>query len=153
MAPPPILSTTADQILQIVDECPGCGTNHLDLFPTAFSSLADPSKGVIDITWDYVPCPVTGPLEIHMKSGVSAYWFSAQVVNGHRRTHSLDVSIDQGKTWKTTTRQTYNFFEISSGAGASTAWVRATSHTETQVIVKNVPMTGDAVVKAGSNYA
>ncbi|KAK1063533.1 hypothetical protein LTR12_006644 [Friedmanniomyces endolithicus] len=137
----------------IVDECPGCGTNHLDLFPTAFSALASPSAGVIDVTWDYVPCPVTGPLQIHMKSGVSEYWFSAQVVNAHRRTSKMEVSTNQGASWTTATRMTYNFFEISSGVGANSAWIRLTSQTGTTVVVKNVPMTSDAVVTAGENYA
>ncbi|KAK1815845.1 hypothetical protein LTR12_009730 [Friedmanniomyces endolithicus] len=137
----------------IVDECPGCGTNHLDLFPTAFSALASPSAGVIDVTWDYVPCPVTGPLQIHMKSGVSEYWFSAQVVNAHRRTSKMEVSTNQGASWTTATRMTYNFFEISSGVGANSAWVRVTSQTGTTVVVKNVPMTSDAIVTAGGNYA
>lgn len=138
----------------IVDECPGCGTNHLDLFPNAFTDLAAASTGVIDVTWDYVPCPhISGPLEIHMKTGVSEYWFSAQVVNAHRRTAKLEVSTDEGKTWKAASRTTYNFFEISSGVGASTAWVRATSHVGTTVVVKNVAQTGGAVAKAGSNYA
>ncbi|TKA30539.1 hypothetical protein B0A54_15833 [Friedmanniomyces endolithicus] len=108
----------------IVDECPGCGTNHLDLFPTAFSALASPSAGIIDVTWDYVPCPVTGPLQIHM-----------------------------GASWTTATRMTYNFFEISSGVGANSAWIRVTSQTGTTVVVKNVPMTSDAIVTAGGNYA
>ena len=138
----------------IVDECPGCGTNHLDLFPDAFASLADKTKGVIDLSWDFVPCSViTSPLQIHMKSGVSQYWFSAQVVNGKRRTSKIDVSIDQGKTWKSTQRQTYNFYEISSGAGAATAWIRATSHTGSTVTIKDVSMTGDAVATATANYA
>ncbi|KAK0285223.1 hypothetical protein LTR35_005425 [Friedmanniomyces endolithicus] len=137
----------------IVDECPGCGTNHLDLFPTAFSALASPSAGIIDVTWDYVPCPVTGPLQIHMKSGVSEYWFSAQVVNAHRRTSKMEVSTNQGASWTTATRMTYNFFEISSGVGANSAWIRVTSQTGTTVVVKNVPMTSDAIVTAGGNYA
>lgn len=50
-------------------------------------------------------------------------------------------------------RTTYNFFEISSGVGATTAWIRATSHVGTSVVVKDVPMTSDAVKEADSNYA
>ncbi len=61
-----------------------------------------------------------------MKSGVSQYWFSAQVVNASRRTAKMEVSTDQGKTWKAAQRTTYNFFEISSGVGASSAWIRVT---------------------------
>lgn len=137
----------------IVDECPGCGDNHLDLFPGAFDELADASKGVIDVSWDYVPCDtISSPLEIHLKSGVSEYWFSAQVVNAKRRTASMEVSTDQGATWKSTTRKDYNFFEISSGVGASTAWIRVTSHVGTTVTVKDVSMTSDAVTTASANY-
>ncbi|KAK5136383.1 hypothetical protein LTR08_003509 [Meristemomyces frigidus] len=138
----------------IVDECPGCGSNHLDLFPDAFAALDNPTAGIIPITWDYVPCPkVSGALQIHMKTGVSQYWFSAQVVNGDRRTAKLEASIDQGATWTVASRTTYNFFEISAGVGASTAWIRATSHVGTTVVVKDVAMQGDALVTGGSNYA
>lgn len=101
---------------QIVDQCPGCGPNHLDLFQDAFTQLAPASKGVINLNWQYVPCPhIQGPLEIRMKSGVSPYWFSAQVINAQRRTSKLEVSTDQGRTWRRTQRQTYNYFEIASG--------------------------------------
>ena len=88
-----------------------------------------------------------------MKSGVSQYWFSAQVVNTHRRTAKLEASTDGGKTWKTATRTTYNFYEIASGVGAATADIRVTSFTGTQVVVKGVPMQGDAVKVGPSNYA
>lgn len=106
------------------------------------------------MNWNWVPCPhVSGPLSIHMKSGVSPYWFSAQVVNGKRRTRKLEVSTNQGKTWRSAQRTEYDFFEIESGVGASTAWIRATSVTGSKVVVKGVPMRGDAVKKAGKNYA
>lgn len=104
------------------------------------------------MTWDFVPCPLSGPLSIHMKSGVSQYWFSAQVVNGRRRTAKLEVSTDQGRSWKNASRTPYNFFEISSGVGASSAWVRVTAVGGGSVVVKDVPMRSDAVVKAGGNY-
>jgi expansin len=105
------------------------------------------------VTWDYVTCSaVTGPLEIHLKSGVSEYWFSAQVVNGNDRTASMEVSTDGGSTWTSTDREDYNFFQISSGVGASSATVRVTSFGGVVVTVDNVSMTSDAVVKASSNY-
>ena len=137
-----------------MDECPGCGVNHLDLFPNAFAALANPSAGIIDVSWDYVPCPhISGPLEIHMKSGSSQYRFSAHVVNAKRRTAKLEVSTNGGQSWLSTQRKDYNFFEISSGVGASTAWVRVTSVTGSSVVIQGVPQQGDAVVKATKNYA
>ena len=142
--------TTLPRVLR----CPNCGENHLDLFPNAFADLAPKSEGVIPVTWDYVPCPhISEPLEIHMKSGVSEYWFSAQVVGARRRTSKMEVSTDQGHSWTATERQTYNFFEISSGVGASSAWVRVTSQVGQKIVVKGVSMQSDAVVKASKNYA
>lgn len=76
----------------IVDECPGCGQNHLDLFPDAFSELAPQSEGVINVSWSYVDCSITSPLQIYLKSGVSAYWFSAQVVNVNKVSFSWPVN-------------------------------------------------------------
>lgn len=76
----------------ITDQCPGCGTNHLDLYQEAFVQLAEESKGVIDVTWDYVVCPISSALEVHLKEGCSANWFSAQVVNGNKvRAHAVDT--------------------------------------------------------------
>ncbi|THX31145.1 barwin-like endoglucanase [Aureobasidium pullulans] len=137
----------------ITDQCPGCGTNHLDLYENAFTQLAAKSAGIINVSWDYVACPITSPLSIHMKSGVSQYWFSAQVVNAKRRTTKLEVSTDSGKTWKAAARTTYNFFEISSGSGATSAWIRVTSETGSTVTVKNVSQAGDVRATATANYA
>ncbi|TVY19669.1 Expansin-YoaJ [Lachnellula arida] len=136
----------------IVDECPGCGTNHLDLFPTAFSALATPSTGVIDVSWSYVDCPITTPLQVHNKEGVSAYWFSMQVVNANKAVSTLEVSTDGGSTWQTTTRKDYNFFENESGFGTDTVDVKVTSSAGEVVIVDNVAITAGSVVTAGSNF-
>ncbi|CAK3854464.1 barwin-like endoglucanase [Lecanosticta acicola] len=137
----------------VTDQCPGCGQNHLDLYENAFPELAAKSAGHIQVTWDWVECPISSPLEIHMKSGVSAYWFSAQVVNGNKRTASMSVSTDGGSTWKDgLTRKTYNFFENSSGFGTTTVDVRVESEDGDRVIVKNVAVTGDSKTTASGNY-
>ncbi|KAF4632784.1 hypothetical protein G7Y89_g5350 [Cudoniella acicularis] len=117
----------------IVDECPGCGTNHLDLFPTAFSTLADPTVGIID-------------------NGVSAYWFSMQVVNANQPVASLEVSTDGGSTWQSTTRQTYNFFENSSGFGTTTVDVKVTSTSGETVVVNGVNVASGESTTAVSNF-
>lgn len=70
---------------QVVDQCPsGCDGHDLDLFQAAFVKLADVSKGIIDVDWEYVDCPITSPLQVRMKEGCSAYWFSAQAVNANK---------------------------------------------------------------------
>ncbi|TGO31605.1 hypothetical protein BHYA_0488g00030 [Botrytis hyacinthi] len=137
-------------IAMITDECPGCGMNHLDLYPTAFTSLAPLSKGIINVTWDYVPCPITTPLQLHLKEGVSAYWFSMQVVNAAEGVAKLDVSTDGGKTWQSTTRTTYNYFEHSAGYGSKVN-VRVTGLSGKTVIVNNVAVTPGNLVTASGN--
>ncbi|THV49753.1 hypothetical protein BGAL_0180g00010 [Botrytis galanthina] len=134
----------------ITDECPGCGTNHLDLYPTAFTSLAPLSKGIIDVTWNYVDCPITTPLQVHLKEGVSAYWFSMQVVNAAEGVAKLDVSTDGGSTWQSTTRTTYNYFEHSAGYGSKVN-VRVTGLSGKTVTINNVAVTPGNLVTASGN--
>jgi hypothetical protein len=126
--------------------------NHLDLFPNAFSTLADPTVGVIEVTWDYIDCPITSPLQVHNKEGVSAYWFSMQVVNANKGVSTLEVSTDGGNTWQSTTRQSYNYFENSSGFGTTTVDVKVTSIDGDVVVVDNVDVSPDLVVTASANF-
>jgi expansin (peptidoglycan-binding protein) len=137
----------------ITDECPGCGTNHLDLYPDAFKKLADPSKGVIPISWDFVPCGITSPIVLKNKSGTSPYWFSMQVVNSNVAVKSLEVSTDGGKTWKATTRQTYNYFENSAGFGTQTVDVRVTSTGGQTIVVKSVSVASTSKTTASGNFS
>lgn len=128
---------------------------HLDLSPNMFSQLADKSRGEIDTTWRYVACPITSPLEIRMHGGASQWWFAATVVNATLHTAKLEVSSDGGNTWKATKRDTNNFFTLpgNGGTNTKTAWVRVTSNTGSQVVVKDVDMTSNKYTKATSNYA
>ena len=104
------------------------------------------------IEWEFVKCPITTPLAIHMHKGASQYWFAATVENATRRTKSLEVSVDQGKTWIQTTRNINNFFEAKDPLKGSSAWVKLTSHTDTQVIVKDVVLKSESVTKSTTNY-
>jgi hypothetical protein len=75
-----------------------------------------------------------------------------QVVNANKRVTSLEVSTDGGKTWQQTTRQSYNFFENSSGFGTSSVDVKVTSVDGDVVIVNDVQVTPDSVVTASANF-
>jgi len=39
---------------QVVDECPSCNANDLDLSPATFEKFAPLAQGEIDITWEFV---------------------------------------------------------------------------------------------------
>lgn len=106
--------------VMVVDECPGgCNSNDLDLLQSAFTDIGTESAGIIDITWEYVACPITTPVELKNKEGVSANWFSMQARNANQAVSSLETSSDGGSTWEATTRQDYNYFENSSGVGST----------------------------------
>lgn len=118
-----------------------------------FAQIADKSLGEIDIEWEFVPCPITDGIQIKMHSGASQYWFAATVMNARLRTSKLEVSSDSGSTWKSTTRNVNNFFELEGGTGSETAWVRATSESGETVIVKDVTLASGKTTKATTNYA
>ncbi|KAH1299827.1 hypothetical protein KXX11_006071 [Aspergillus fumigatus] len=135
----------------IVDQCPECEQDHLDLFQNAFTQLADVSKGIIPITWSFVPCGITTPLVLKNKEGTSPYWFSMQVMNANEPVAKLEVSTDGGKTWQGTTRTSYNFFEKSSGFGKDTVDVRVTGQSGATLTVTNVGTSSGSSVTAKSN--
>ncbi len=137
----------------VVDQCPGCGQNHLDLFPDAFQQLADPSKGVIPVSWDIVPCGISSPIILKNKEGTSKYWFSMQVMNSNVPVSKLEVSTDGGATWHETTRMDYNFFENSSGFGVDSLDVKVTSVTGGSIVVNNVSVDASTTATAGSNLS
>ncbi|KAJ9142916.1 Rare lipoprotein A [Pleurostoma richardsiae] len=136
----------------IVDQCPECDAGHLDLFQDAFEQLGDLSAGIISTSYTFVPCGITSPIVLHNKSGTSAYWFSMQVVNANEPVAKLEVSTDGGSTWQATTRQSYNFFENSSGFGTSSVDVRVTSQGGKTIVVNGVSVASDSQVTAGSNF-
>ncbi|KAJ6070196.1 hypothetical protein N7467_010323 [Penicillium canescens] len=137
----------------VVDQCPECESNHLDLFQSAFAELSDISAGVINIDWSYVSCDLDGPVNLKNKEGTSAYWFSMQVINANEAVTKLEVSTDGGSSWKSTTRTNYNYFENSSGFGTDTVDVRVTGSSGKTVVVKNVGCASGSEVTASSNLS
>lgn len=136
----------------IVDKCPECESNHLDLFETAFSELAATSEGIIPISWSFVPCGIDSPITLKNKEGTSAYWFSMQVVNSNEPVEKLEVSTDGGSTWQATTRSDYNFFENESGFGTESVDVKVTAKSGGVVTVKNVGCQSGVEKEASGNF-
>lgn len=135
----------------VTDQCPGCGTNHLDLYENAFVKLAAKQAGTIKVSWDFVPCGITSPLVLRNKQGTSKYWFSVQVLNANVGVSKVDVSTDGGKTWKATQRQPYNYFQNASGFGQDSVDIRVTGINGKTQIVKGMGSTPDAKKSAGGN--
>jgi expansin (peptidoglycan-binding protein) len=67
----------------VVNGCPGCEVGHLDLSPQAYQVIAAGYNGVPPITWQYVPCDVTGPIRYAYFAGSTTSFAWVQVRN-HR---------------------------------------------------------------------
>ncbi|CBY01027.1 hypothetical protein IAQ61_011922 [Plenodomus lingam] len=137
----------------VVDQCPGCGPNHLDLFPDAFAKLDNPNRGVIPVSWEFVPCGITSPIILKNKEGTSRWWFSMQVMNSNVRVTKLEVSTDGGRTWRGTERKPYNFFEFQSGFGTDSVDIKITSVGGKVITVKDVSIAAQTTKSAGSNFS
>ncbi|KAK8013835.1 hypothetical protein PG990_007131 [Apiospora arundinis] len=150
-----MLTTRANRntpLSQIVDICTPCEATRLNLFQDAFAQLADLSQGIIDVAYTYVPCGISGtPLRLRNKEGTSAWWFSMQVLGADVPVASLEVSVDDGRTWRPTTRQEYNFFEEPRGFGKDTVSVRVTGETGRSVVVPGVGMEPGLETTASGN--
>lgn len=65
----------------------------------------------------------------------------------------LEVSVDDARTWESTVRQDYNYFEREdkSGFGKDVVVVRVTCSNGNQVIIPNVRMDSEAQLVAPVN--
>ncbi|KAK7189975.1 Expansin-YoaJ 1 [Paraphaeosphaeria sporulosa] len=136
----------------VVDQCPECAVNKLDLFENAFTQIGTKSEGIIPITYSIVPCGITSPIILKNKEGTSPYWFSMQVMNSNVAVSKLEVSTDGGATWKATKRSAYNFWENSAGFGTSSVDVRVTGVNGKTVTVKGVSVAASTTKTAGGNF-
>ncbi|KAL8285819.1 hypothetical protein RB597_002749 [Gaeumannomyces tritici] len=138
----------------VVDSCPGCPTNQLDLFQNGFPNIGDRNAGVVPVSWDVTPCGIKEPLKVRNKDGTSRFWFAMQVFNSDKKVTALDVSTDGGRTWQPTARRDYNFFEKPGGGGgfgADAVTVRVTCAGGGTVTMQNVGMTSGATFTAAGN--
>ncbi|KAL2010208.1 hypothetical protein VTN00DRAFT_6015 [Thermoascus crustaceus] len=136
----------------IVDQCPSCQENHIDLFQDAFSALASLATGLLNIKYEFVPCDISSPIVLKNKDGSSPYWFSMQVVNANIPVKTLEVSTDGGNTWQQTQREQYNFFNKDGGFGTDTVDVKVTSKTGKVLITKGVKVGSGVSHTAAENF-
>jgi len=133
--------------LRIVDRCPECERGHLDLSKEAFAKIADVSAGRVPISWQVVPCAVTGDVGYHYKDGTSQYWTAIQV-----RNHRLPIAkleIQKGGGFVAVSREPYNYFVLGSGAGPGPVTVRITS-ADGQTLTDTLPAAASDVSAQGA---
>lgn len=124
--------------------------------PDTWSKLTNgySGGGVDGIEWEWIACPLpeSSPLQVHMHKGASQYWFAATIENATLRNKKVEVSSDEGATWKAATLHDPNMWGLTGTLPSATAWVRVTSINGDEVIVKDVALASGKVTKATDNY-
>jgi expansin (peptidoglycan-binding protein) len=137
--------------IRIVDRCPECSRGDLDFSPQAFDKITDAKRelGRVAISWQFVPCDVEGPVSYKYKDGANQWWTAVQVRNHRMPVSKLEWSTD-GTSWKTTNRQSYNYFLADGGFGPGSVQVRVTS-IDGQVLQDHLPPVQAELVVPGTS--
>jgi len=96
-------------VVKIIDKCGGCAKGHFDLSKSAFALLGDPDLGVIQISYEFVPCQTTGNITYRVIDGSTVGWASLVVQNHRYGVKKLEVK-GNGGDWKEARRADYNEF-------------------------------------------
>ncbi|XVV13849.1 expansin EXLX1 family cellulose-binding protein [Actinoplanes sp. CA-131856] len=126
--------------VKVIDSCPECPAGHLDLSLTAFKKIGVQSDGIIPITYRTVPnAAVPGPVSVRVKEGSSQYWLSVLIDNHANQLASVKVA-GSGGTFKSATREDFNYWTLPSGAGSGPFKVKITDIYGNSVTVPNIKL-------------
>jgi expansin (peptidoglycan-binding protein) len=115
--------------VKVIDSCPPCGPGHIDLSRTAFRKIADEIDGIVPVRYRRAADPaVPGPVSVRIKEGSSRYWFAALIDNHGQPLTSVKVA-GRGGSFRTATREDFNYWIIDDGAGPGPFTVRITDVT------------------------
>jgi expansin (peptidoglycan-binding protein) len=137
--------------VMVNNECPApCRVHQLDLSPQAFAKLADPNTGQLDVTWQLLSQPLSGPLSVRYKVGSSQYWCMIQVINHRNPVATLEVG--GGSSWRQLSRTSYNYFVSPNGSGCGGP-LRITDIYGQRLVVSALPVRPDAVQSTDLQFA
>ena len=128
---------------RIVDQCPECKQGDIDLSPSAFAKIAAVELGRVDISWQYVPCTVSGPIRYFFKEGSNQWWTAVQIRNHLNAIAKLEYDAGGGN-FVAVNRESYNYFVADQGMGPGPYSFRVTD-----VYGSVLTDTGIAHVEAG----
>jgi len=136
--------------IRIVDLCPECLQGHIDLSQEAFAKIADPVLGVVPVTWQYLPCSVTGPVAYRFKEGSSQWWTAIQVRNTRYAVKTLEAK--QQGAFVALARQSYNYFVAASGLGVGPYELRVTDILGHQLVDNGIALSVGQVVSGAAQF-
>jgi expansin (peptidoglycan-binding protein) len=131
----------------VLDSCGPCAVGHIDLSEKAFSQLADPDIGDIQVTYKTAVNPsLPGPLKFKM-SDVNEYYFSILPLNHGNPLSS--VQVNGGNGYQSLTRNGDGFWVANNGAGNGPFQVRLTDVLGHVKTVSGVQLLGSQTQSTG----
>ncbi|MEV6488865.1 expansin EXLX1 family cellulose-binding protein [Actinoplanes sp. NPDC051633] len=135
--------------VKVIDSCPECADNHLDLSRTAFKKIANEVDGRVPITFKKVRSPrVPGPMSVLIKEGASQYWFAALIDNHANPLTTVKVS-NRGGAFRSAQRADYNYWIIDGGAGSGPFTIKITDVYGKTSTLSGIKMKPGVTQKAG----
>ncbi|ROO58344.1 expansin (peptidoglycan-binding protein) [Micromonospora sp. Llam0] len=108
----------------VMDQCPECAAGHIDLSREAFARIADPVRGIVDVSYRAVVDPQTGPLAVRVKEGASQWWFAVRVTDHGNPLATVEARTGSG--WRGLVRHDYNYWLADDGLGPGPYSLRVT---------------------------
>lgn len=128
--------------VRIVDQCPECPQGDIDLSPDAFALIAPIEAGRVPIGWEYIACPVDGPVVYHFKDGSNPWWTAVQVRNHRNAIATFEVRV--AEEWVDVPRVDYNYFVKEDGMGDGPLAFRITDVAGNVLEDEGIPLLDDA---------
>ena len=137
--------------VEVIDQCPDCGSGHIDLSEPAFSAIAPLSAGLVDVTYQFLVNPsLPGPVALRVKEGSSQYWLALLAMNTGNPLASVQVRSESGGAWVDLVRASYNYWIAQSGAGPGPFTVRLTDTAGHVVTVDGITLSPGVVQATGT---
>lgn len=147
-----VIGPQGEVTVRIVDLCPECHTGHLDLSLEAFTQIAEPRLGRVDIAWQVVSPPLTGPIAYHFKDGSNQWWTAVQVRN-HRNPVAKLEYLTNDDQWVSVERTSYNYFvKTNPGMGPGPYTFRVTDIYGNELIDSGIPHIEEGTVSGARQF-
>ena len=131
-----ITSARGSATVAIVDFCPSCAANSLDLSIDLVTVL-DTVVGTTPIHWQYVACPVTGSVQLFLHNA-SQYYAEVRVNNHRYAVKSMDYL--SGSLYLPMRKSADNYFVATSGMGVGPYSFRITDVLGDTIYETNIPL-------------
>jgi expansin (peptidoglycan-binding protein) len=136
--------------VEVVDQCPDCGSGHIDLSEAAFARLAPLSAGLVSVTYRTITDPpLPAPLSLRVKEGSSAYWLALLPIDAGNPVTRVQVS-SPSNGWQDLAHASYNYWLAASGMGAGLFTVRITDSVGNEVTLTGITLAPGVVQSTGT---